>query len=70
VDDAYFGLADIEGVLECVADDSLAGGSCYELDALDHAIHDDVFDAGVFAFCVFSDQDCVDVVVGGFIAGD
>jgi hypothetical protein len=70
VDGSNFGLANILGVLEGVVEDSLAGGSCDKLDALDDAIDNDVLDAGVFAFGVFSNQDRVDIVVGGFVAGD
>jgi len=37
---------------------------------LHNAINDDVLDAAIFTFGVLTDEDGVDVVVGGFIAGD
>ena len=29
-----------------------------------------MFDPTVFSFCVFADKDGVDVIIGGFVAGD
>ena len=69
MDDAHFPLADVFGVLERVAEDAFRGGFGDEFDALDDAVDDDVFDARVFAFGVLADEDEVDVVVGGFVAG-
>ena len=66
---ADFALADVFGVLEGEAQDALGGGAGDEFDALDDSVDDDVLDPGVFAFGVFADQDRVDVVVGGFVAG-
>lgn len=37
---------------------------------MDDAVDDYVLDAAVFAFGVFADEDGVDIVVGGFVAGD
>ena len=65
---ADLGAADGLGVLEGVAKDALAGLAGDELDALYNAVDDDVLDAGVFAFRVLSDQDSIDVIVGGLEA--
>jgi hypothetical protein len=70
VDDADLLAADGLGVLEGEAQDALAGLAGDELDALNDAIDDDVLDARVFALGVLADQDGVDVVVGGLVAGD
>jgi len=70
VDDADLFLARGDGVLEGEAQDALRGLLCDELDGLDDAVDDDVLDARVLALCVFTDQDRVDVVVGGFVAGN
>lgn len=69
VHDAHLSSSDVFGVLEGKFEDALGGCSGDELDALDDAIDDHVFDAGVFAFGVFTDKNGVDVVVGGFVAG-
>jgi len=37
---------------------------------LHNAINDDVLDAAVFTFSILTDEDGVDVVVGGFVAGN
>jgi hypothetical protein len=70
VDGGDFWFSDILGILEGVTEDSLAGISCDELDALDDAFNDYVLDTGVFALGIFSNEDCVDVIVGGFVTGD
>ena len=63
-------LAHILRVLECELQHSFRGFLGDEFYGLDDAVDNDVFDARVFAFGVFADEDCVDVVVGGFVAGD
>ena len=70
MNDANLGLADGLGVLEAEAEDTLGGGTGDELDGLDDAIDDLVLDAGVLALGVLTDEDGVDVVVGGLEAGN
>lgn len=70
VDDADLLAANGLGVLEGESEDTLAGLAGDELDALDDTIDDDVLNARVLALGVLSDQDGVDVVVGGLVAGD
>ena len=62
--------ANVTGVLEGVAQDALRGLAGDELDGLDNAIDDNVLDTGVLALGVLTDQDGVDVVVGGLEALD
>lgn len=64
----HLSSSDVFGVLEGKFEDALGGCSSDELDALDDAIDDYMFDARVFAFGVFTDENGVDVVVGGFVA--
>lgn len=70
VDDADLVAADLLGLLEGEAQDALRGLAGDELDALDDAVDDGVLDARVLALGVLADQDGVDVVVGGLVAGD
>jgi hypothetical protein len=70
VDDADLVLASGNGVLEGEAEDALGCLLGDELDGLDDAIDDDVLDARVLALGVLTDEDGVDVVVGGLIAGN
>lgn len=70
VHDADLLLADALGVLEGEAEDTLGGFAGDELDALDNTVDDDVLDAGVLALGVLSDEDGVDVVVRGLVAGN
>jgi hypothetical protein len=70
VDNADLLAANRLGVLEGVAQDTLAGLAGDELDALDDAVNDNVLNARVLALGVLADQDRVDVVVGGLVAGN
>lgn len=70
MDGADLFAANVAGVLEGIAQDTLRGVAGDELDALDDAVDDNVLDARVFALCVFADQDRVDVVVGRLVAGN
>lgn len=70
VDGAHLVLADLLGVLEGEAEDALRGRAGDELDGLDDAVDDDVLDARVLALGVLTDEDGVDVVVGGLVAGN
>lgn len=70
MDDADLGAANGLCVLEGEAQDALRGLAGYELDALDDTVDDDVLNARVLALGVLSDQDRVDIVVGGLEAGD
>jgi hypothetical protein len=70
VDDADLLAADSLGVLEGVAQDTLGSLTGDELDGLDNTVYDDVLDARVLALSVLTDQDSVDVVIGGLIAGN
>ncbi len=65
-----FPPADRFGVLKRESQDALAGLASDELDALNHAVDHDVLDPGVFAFCVLSDEDGVDIVVWRLVARD
>lgn len=62
--------ANVAGVLEGVSQNALRGLAGDELDALDNAIDYNVLDTRVFSLGVLTDQDSVDVVVGGLVAGD
>ena len=66
----YLFPADILGVLEREPQHALRGRAGDQFDALHDAVDDDVLDAGVFALGVFADEDRVNIVVGGFVAGD
>ena len=63
-------LVDGAGILEGEAEDTLGSLTGDELDALDNTVDDDVLNAGVFTLGVLTDQDGVDVVVGGLVASD
>lgn len=63
-------LVDITSILECVSQDPLGSSSCDELDRLDDSVNDNMFDATVFSFGIFSNQDGVDIVVGSLVALD
>ena len=70
VDDADLLAADLLGVLEGEAQNTLAGLPGDQLDALDDTINHNVLDARVLALRVLSDQDGVDVVVCRLVASD
>jgi hypothetical protein len=70
VDNADLLAANGLGLLEGEAEDALAGLASDELDGLDDTVDDDVLNARVFALGVLTDQDGVDIVVGGLVAGD
>ena len=70
VDDADLLAADGLGVLEGVAQDTLGSLTGDELDGLDNAVHDDVLNARVLALSVLTDQDGVDIIVRGLVAGN
>jgi hypothetical protein len=58
------------GVLEGEPQNTLAGITGDELDALDDAINHDVLDTRVLALGILTDQDGVDIIVGGLVAGN
>ena len=62
--------ANVAGVLEGVSKNALRGLAGDKLYALDDTIDDNVLNAGVFPLGVLTDQDGVDVVVGGLEALD
>lgn len=70
VDGADLGAADVLGVLEGVAADALGSLTGDELDGLDDAVNNNVLNAGVLSLGVLSDQDGVDTIVWGLVAGD
>lgn len=70
VHDADLLLVDGLGVLEGEAQNTLGGLLGDELDALDNTIDNDVLDTGVFTLGVLTDQDGVNTVVGGLVAGN
>jgi len=57
-------------VLECEAEDALGSLAGDELDALDDTINNDVLNTRVFTLGVLTDQNSVDVVVGGLEASN
>lgn len=63
-------LIDRSSVLEGEAEHPLRRLLGDELDALHHTIHDNMLNARVFTLGVLTDQDGVDVVVGGLVASD
>ena len=56
------------GILECISQNLLTGLFGNELDTLYHTRYDNVFNSTVFTFCVFTDEDSVDIGIGGFIS--
>lgn len=70
VDDADLGAANRLGLLESESEDTLGSFAGDELDALNDTIDNDVLNAGVFTLGVLSDQDGIDIVVGGLETGD
>ena len=63
-------FANILGVLEGEFEYTLTSLFCDQLDGLDDTIYNNVFNARVFSFSVFTDEDGVDVVIGGFVPRD
>jgi hypothetical protein len=70
VDDADLLAADLGGVLESESQNTLAGLAGDELDALDDTINHDMLDSGVFTLGVLADENGVNAVVGGLVAGN
>lgn len=67
VDDADLLLVDRASVLEGVAQHTLGSLLGDKLDALHDTGHDNVLDTRVFTLRVLTDQDSVDIVVGGLV---
>lgn len=70
VDDPDLVFANICGVLEGVSQYTFGGSAGDKLDRLYDTVDDYVFDTTVFTLGVFSDQDCVYVIVGCFVSSD
>jgi hypothetical protein len=70
VDNADLLLVDGLRVLEGETENTLGSLAGDELDALDDTVNNDVLNAGVFTLGVLTDEDSVDVVVGGLVASD
>lgn len=70
VDGADLLAANVLCVLEGEAEHALRRLPCDKLDGLHNTVDHDVLDSGVLALGVLTDQDSVDVVVGGLVAGD
>lgn len=70
VDDANLLAANLLGVLEGKSEDTLGSLPGDELDALDNSVDNNMLDARVFTLSVLTDQDGVDIVIGGLVAGD
>lgn len=70
VDNADLLLVDGLRVLEGETEDTLGSLLGNELDALDDAVNDDVLNAGIFTLGVLTDENGVDVVVGGLVASN
>lgn len=70
MDSANLVQANLLGVLEGEAQDTLRGSASDELDGLDNTVDNDVLDARVFTLGVLTDEDSVDTIVGGLVALD
>ena len=70
VDNADLLLVDGLRVLEGKTEDTLGSLAGDELDALHDTIDDNVLDTGVFTLGVLTDENGVDVVVGGLVASN
>jgi hypothetical protein len=70
VDNPDLLAANLLGLLESEAEDTLASLAGDKLDALNDTIDNNVLDAGVFTLGVLTDQDGIDVIVGGLVAGN
>lgn len=57
-------------MLECESQDALRGLPGDQLDALHDPLDDNMLDARVLPLSVLTDQDGVDVVIGGLIPGN
>ena len=65
-----FLLAYILCILECESQHPFRSCPSDQFYALYNTIDYDVFDPTIFSFGIFTDKDGVDVVIGGFVAGD
>ena len=70
VHNAHLLAANRLSVLEGISQDTLAGLAGNELDALHNTVHNNVLNTRVLALGVLTDQDGVDIVVGGLEAGN
>ena len=70
VDNANLLAADLSGVLESEPQDTLASLTGNELDALDDTINYDVLNSGVFTLSVLTNENGVNTVVRGLVAGN
>ena len=70
VNSADLELANVLSVLESKSKDTLGSISGDKLNGLNDTINDGVLNTGVFSLGVLSDQDGVDVIVWGLVAGD
>jgi hypothetical protein len=70
VDDADLLAANGAGMLEGESEDALRGVAGDKLDALNDTIDNNVLNARILALGVLTDQDGVDVIVGGLVSGN
>lgn len=70
MDDADLLTANGLGVLEGESQDTLGSLTGDKLDALNDTIDNNMLNARVFTLGVLSDQDGVDVIIGGLVASD
>lgn len=70
MDNADLLLVDGLRVLESETEDTLGSFASDELDALHDTVDDNVLNTGVFTLGVLTDENSVDVVVGGLVAGN
>lgn len=70
MDNADLLLVDGLSVLEGETEDTLGSFAGDELDALHDTVDDNVLNTGVFTLGVLTDENSVDVVVGGLVAGN
>lgn len=70
MDDADLLTANGLSVLEGESQDTLRSLTGDKLDALNDAIDDNMLNARVFTLGVLSDQNGIDVVIGGLVASD
>lgn len=68
VDDQDLWLANGSGVLKGITRNPRGGLSCDKLDGLNDTWNNGVLDTGILALSVLSNQDGVDVLVGGLVA--
>src|SRR5665213_1224646 len=65
--DAHLLPVDVLGVLEGITEYTLGSSASDKLDGLDDTVDDHVLDTRVFSFCVFSNDNRINIVVGSLV---